>query len=233
MKYTHQIVAVSVLALVALSASVTYAATTGSLKILNVVKNGTAHPSDFTLEIKSGGSTISASGDTLIFSGLTAGTHTITKTDGPAGYSVVWSGDCTPQGTVVIVPTIMKVCTATYVLGPVGALKVNTVIQGGTAVATDFTVHLKKSGEPDTGAPSGSGSAVTFNNLTPGAYTVIQSPPLANYTVSWSGACNSLGNVTVVGDRTVTCTITHTFVPTGGSGGSGRPERPPSVRPPR
>ncbi len=215
-----------------LSTTIAYAATTGSLKVTTAVQNGPATPSSFTLQIKVGNSTVSASGNSLTFSGLPAGTHTITKTAGPAGYNVVWGGDCTSQGTFMIIPNLLTQCTATFVLGSVGTLKVNTVINGGTAMQSDFTVHLKKSNEPDTGSPSGSGSTVTFNNLIPGSYSVIQSPPLDGYTLTWSDACNSQGTVTVVGDRTVICTITHTFS-SHNSGGSGRTDRTPVVRPGR
>ncbi len=226
------VVTLSMLALVVLSASAAYAATTGSLRITGVVKNGTAHPSDFTLQIKSGNSTISASGDTITLSGLSATTHTITKIDGPAGYNVVWSGDCSAQGTVMIVPNITQECTATYVLGSLGSIKVNIVVKGGTATPSDFTVHLKKSGEPDTGSPSGSGSVVTFSQLAPGAYTIIGSTPPAGYSLVWSGACDSQGNVTVVGSATSTCTATNTYSSTSG-GGSGRTRTPSLPRPGR
>lgn len=223
--------ALSALALAALSAPLAYAAATGGVKITGVVRDGTAHPSDFTLQIKNSNSTIEGSGDTLIFSGLSAGTYTVTKSAGPSGYSIVWSGDCNPQGSVTIVPNMTKQCVATYVFGPVGSIKVNTVIKGGTATASNFTVHLKKSGQPDTGSPSGSGNTVTFDQLTPGAYTVIESAPPTGYSVSWSGACDTQGNVTVAANATATCTVTNTFTPppppppppvTGGGDNSGR-----------
>lgn len=220
------------IALLALSTTVAHAATTGSLKITASVLNGTASPSDFTLQIKSGNSTVSASGNSLTFSGLPAGTATITKSDGPNGYNVVWGGDCTPQGTVSIIPNIQRQCTATFMLGSVGTLKVNTIIKGGTATQTDFSVHLKKSDKPDTGSPSGTGGALTFDNLAPGSYFVIPSPAPEGYTVSFSGACNSQGLVAIVGDRTATCTVTYTYA-THSSGGTPRTERPPSTRPSR
>ncbi|MDO8552837.1 MAG: hypothetical protein Q7S01_04950 [bacterium] len=111
------LVALSILAAMALYVSVAYAAATGSVRITGVVVNGTAHPSDFTLQIKNGNSVMSASGDTITFSGLNRGTYTITKTDGPSGYKVVWSGDCSAQGSVTILPGTTKLCTASYVLG--------------------------------------------------------------------------------------------------------------------
>lgn len=221
----------SLVALTVLTTVAAHAAVTGSLTITSVVHNGPAHPSDFTLEIRNGNSIISASGNTLVLSGLTAGTYTIRKTEGPSGYSVVWSGDCSPQGTVTIIPTVMRNCTATYVLGSVGTLQVNTVVKGGPALVADLPVHIKKSGEPDTGSPSGSGSTVTFDSLLPGTYTVVPAPAPEGYTRTFSGACNSQGTVTVQGDKTVTCTVTYTFS-TSGSGGS-RPERPVPTRPPR
>lgn len=225
------IAVVSIIFLTIVSIPSAQAALTGGVKVTNVVKNGTANPSDFTLQIKFGNSTVSGSGNTIIFSGLTAGnTYTITKTEGPAGYSVVWSGDCSSQGTVLIVPNITRNCTATHVFGPVGILKVNVVVIGGTALPTDFTVHLKKSGEPDTGSPSGSGSVVTFSDLAPGDYKVIQSPLPLGYTLSWSGACDADGDVTVRAGRTVTCTATNTFSAQSDEG-SGRTDRSPRRAP--
>lgn len=225
-------VALSLLTLLAFTTLPADAATTGGLKITIVVQGGTARPSDFTLQIKNGNSTISGSGNNMTFSGLPAGTYTITNTSGPSGYRVEWSGDCTAQGTVTIVPPLIKLCTATFIFGPVGSIRVNTVIVGGTAVQSDFAVHVKKGDLPDTGSPSGTGSVVTFGNLTPGGYTVIQSPAPLGYTVTWSGACNALGNVTVVANTTATCTVTNTFGTGTGGGDAGRVRPPNPPRPP-
>ncbi|RJR13349.1 hypothetical protein C4585_02210 [Candidatus Parcubacteria bacterium] len=214
------IVALLVFACAVASVSGTYAASSGSVKITGVVNGGRAQPSDFTLQIRFGNSSVSGSGNNITFSGLAAGFQTITMSEGPAGYRVAWSGDCNSQGTVLVIPNITRNCTATYVYGSLGTIVVNTVVNGGTATASDFTVHLKKEGEADTGSPSGSGSVVTFDQLIPGEYTVIQSTLPAGYTAVWSGACDD-GNVTVVGNRTATCTVTNTYT----SASEGRTER--------
>lgn len=225
----HRVIAVlSILVLGLLTASITYAAGAGSVRVTNVVLNGTAHPSDFTLQIKSGNTTSSGSGDVVTFSGLSSGAHTITKVGGPSGYSIKWSGDCNAQGVVTIISNVTKRCTASYLLGSVGSIKVNVVVSGGTATPSDVTVHIKKNGEADTGSPSGSGGAITFSDLIPGGYRVIASP-LTGYTASWSGACNSQGNVTVAGDATATCTLTNTY----SSNSGGRTDRDRTTRAPR
>ncbi len=212
----------------------------GSVKVTEVVQGGgTATPSDFEVSIKkSGGAntgTLSGSGEVITFSSLTPGMYTLSESGGPSGYSTSWSGDCNAQGMIMVIVNVASVCTITHTFGAVGSIQVHEIVSGGTASPSDFTVHIKKSGAPDTGTPSGSGNLITFDQLTPGFYTVIESGGPSGYTVSWSGSCDSQGNVLVVANTTASCTITHTLIDTGGRGGRGgdgsdrtnnRPPRP-------
>lgn len=212
------LVALSVLTL-ALTGTSAHAATTGSVRITSTVAQGTANPSDFTLEIRSNGSRVSATGNTIVFGGLTPGVVTIAKTDGPSGYRVVWGGDCSPQGTVTIVAGAVRECTATYTLGRSGTLKVDTIVSGGTALPGDATIELRKDGAI---VRTGSGATTLFDNLAPGTY-VVSATPIANYTVAISGACGSQGAVSVLNNQTITCTVTYTY--RGSSSTDGRTDR--------
>jgi hypothetical protein len=99
---------------------------------------------------------------------------------------------------------------------------------GGTAIASNFNVHVKSGGSDVSGSPAlGAGAPGTPYTLSPGAYTVSEDPN-ALYTQSFTGACDSNGNVTLsVGDDD-TCTIVNTDIPppppappvSGGSGGN-------------
>ena len=220
------------------------AAAGSSAVVLNAsVSGGTAVASDFTVQIKNSVNnigTLTGAGNTITFSSLQPGTYTLSEVSGPSGYVPVWGGDCNAQGTVTIAANATARCTVTYTFGSFGTIQVLEVVSGGTAKPTDYTVHLKKSGQTDTGSPSGSGAVVTFGQLAPGGYTIIEAGgPATGYNTTWSGACNSQGNITVSSNTTSTCTITHTFVPPttgGGSGGSGsgRGDRPtPPPIPPR
>jgi hypothetical protein len=70
--------------------------TTGSLTVIKHVDGGTAPVSDFTLHVKQGDSEASGSPQRAslsgnIFSGLPAGTYTISESGGPSGYTASFS----------------------------------------------------------------------------------------------------------------------------------------------
>lgn len=126
---THVSKAGAVLALavafaIALSATPAHAAGfgDGTIEVTGQMKSGTAHPSDFTVRLvrtsPSGGGSSEAQGDTIMFGGLTPGVYQLSKTAGPSGYSVAWSGDCNAQGSVIISVGTQAECTATYAYAP-------------------------------------------------------------------------------------------------------------------
>ncbi|MBP9757251.1 MAG: hypothetical protein KBD06_01490 [Candidatus Pacebacteria bacterium] len=125
---------------------------------------------------------------------------------------------------VVILIVSMFVETALAV--EYSSVRVNVAVSGGSANASDFKLHLVKSGTRDTGSPAGSGNTVIFGSLTPGTYTVVQNAP-SGYGATWGGACNAQGQFTVSEGSNVECSLANTYG-TSGSGESG-----PSVRTPR
>lgn len=81
---------------------------------------------------------------------------------------------------------------------------------GGTAVAGDFTVHVKSGSSDVSGSPAAGSEAGTSYSLPPGSYTVSENTPPNGYTqTSITGDCDASGNVTVVAGGTKTCTINN------------------------
>ena len=88
---------------------------------------------------------------------------------------------------------------------------VKTVINdnGGTAVASDFNLHVKLSGNDVTGSPTvGTIAPGTSYSLSANTY-VISEDANASYTQSFSGDCNSNGSVTLSDGDNKTCTVTN------------------------
>lgn len=84
---------------------------------------------------------------------------------------------------------------------------------GGTKLASDFTLHVKKNGIDISGSPF-AGSVAPGTQLTPGmgTYTVSEDP-VNNYTRSFSGDCDVSGNITIAASGTFTCVVTSTYKP--------------------
>lgn len=129
----------------------------------------------------------------------------------PPGMIIDGSGNCVypPQND----------CTTTGTCPNGGNAPVLRVIKhvvntgGGTKIASDFTIHVKNSGGNDViGSPfPGNG---TGNLLTPGTGTyVVSEDSVSNYSRSFSGDCNALGQVVIASPITYTCLITNTYVP--------------------
>jgi uncharacterized repeat protein (TIGR01451 family) len=105
-------------------------------------------------------------------------------------------------------------------------IKLVVLNNGGTAIPGNFNVHVKSAGSDVPGSPlAGVSAPGTPYALAPGTYTVSEDPNAA-YTQSFSGACDSAGNVTLAPGADVTCTIINSdiFVPpvtvSGGGGGA-------------
>lgn len=103
-----------------------------------------------------------------------------------------------PSGGGVITPVL-------YVVKNV----INT--GGGTKRASDFVLHVKKNGTDISGSPF-PGSVAPGTQLTPGmgTYTVSEDS-MNNYTRSFSGDCDSSGNITLPASGTFTCVVTNTY----------------------
>ena len=87
---------------------------------------------------------------------------------------------------------------------------ITTVVNnnGGTAVAANFSAHVRQSGTEVTGSPqAGVGAPGTLYTLTAGTYAVT-ADGVSGYTPTGSGACSAAGAVTLTLGQNLTCTIT-------------------------
>lgn len=134
---------------------------------------------------------------------------TIGSTIGWIGRALAFGGTVSTDVDTVTVPTNLRVIK----------LVVNT--GGGTAVASNFNVHVKLAGTDVSGSPT-AGTSVpgTSYALSAGTY-VISEDTFAGYGVTFSGDCNSSGSVTLSAGDDKTCTIINTFIIGGGGSSSG------------
>lgn len=85
---------------------------------------------------------------------------------------------------------------------------------GGTAVPSDFTVHIKNAGVDVSGSPAaGTAAPGTSYSLSAGTYTVSENTN-SSYVRTFTGtACDSSGSVTLSPGDDKTCTIVNTDIP--------------------
>lgn len=84
---------------------------------------------------------------------------------------------------------------------------------GRTAVASDFNIHVKKSGDHVSGSPaSGSGSPGITYTLAPGTY-VVSEGAFEGYTATYSGDSDSNGVITLEAGDNKTVTIINNDMP--------------------
>lgn len=96
-----------------------------------------------------------------------------------------------------------------FVLNTLHVVKIVINDDGGTSVAADFNLHVKSSGVDVSGSPTvGTGAPGTLYDIIAGTYTVSEDVN-ASYTSSFSGDCDSSGNVTLLAGDDKTCTITN------------------------
>ncbi|HUC31681.1 MAG TPA: ice-binding family protein, partial [Candidatus Paceibacterota bacterium] len=98
---------------------------------------------------------------------------------------------------------------------------------GGTAVPSDFTIHVTNASTTldVAGSPlPGVAAPGTPYSLAPGTYTVSENSN-TSYTQSFTGNCNSSGTITLIAGQVATCTMVNTDIPapapvaSGGGGG--------------
>ncbi len=81
------------------------------VKAMNIKYGGTATAGDFQAAVTDGA--VSTDVAWNAFTGFDVGTYDVSET-GPAGYTAsAWSGDCTPDGAVALLPGDEKTCTIT------------------------------------------------------------------------------------------------------------------------
>ncbi|MCX6733810.1 MAG: ice-binding family protein [Candidatus Peregrinibacteria bacterium] len=206
--------------------------TTATFHVIKKVVNaysGTAVPGDFNLHVKLSGVDVAGSphvgvstpGTTYT---LNAGTYIISE-DAVPGYTAIYGGDdCDSIGRLTLAAGDNKTCTLTnYDQGPPPAGTLHVVKQvinndGGIETASSFTLHVKVSGSMGSsdvaGSPAaGVGTPGKLYTLAPGVYTVGENA-FPGYTASFSGDCDTNGNVTVAFETSKTCTITNDDVAT-------------------
>ncbi|MFA6077754.1 MAG: ice-binding family protein [Candidatus Paceibacterota bacterium] len=134
--------------------------------------------------------------DTLGSTGVTLGhfAHLL-------GRVLAFGHTVTTDSNTITVPTTLRV--------------IKTVINtsGGTAVSSDFTIHVKSAGVDVSGSPQlGAVTPGTAYSLSAGTYVVSENVN-PSYTAIFSGDCNSSGSVTLALGDSKTCTITNTDTP--------------------
>jgi uncharacterized repeat protein (TIGR01451 family) len=138
---------------------------------------------------------------------VSAGSYTITESDGPAGYSLSYSGDCDAEGGVALALGDAKTCTLVNDDQPATLIVKKVVVNdnGGTKKAQDFSFQVNGSqaqafesdGQNDLSVPAG-------------MYDVVE-PASAGYTTSYAGC----SNIQLPLGGTATCTVTNNDVPRG------------------
>ena len=128
-----------------------------------------------------------------------------------------WFGQALTFGHTVTIDTssIHSACSTGTDPVPTGILSVvKQVVNtgGGTAVASDFQIHVKSAGSDVTGSPDvgmiAPGRAYTL--IAPATYTVNEDANVL-YAQSFSGDCDSGGVVSLVSSGTPTCTVINTY----------------------
>lgn len=171
----------------------------------------------------------SISGDgTSGINSLDLGTYSVTETAGSntslSDYNTTWSctkngssylsGSGTTASNIVLAKNgnteDSVICTFTNTLNQ-GSLTVIKHVVGGTAVASDWTMHVNNTQAQDV-VPSfpGAENPGTSVALISGSYNVTESGGSTDYSLSYSGDCDSGGNVSLAIGATKTCTLTNT-----------------------
>jgi hypothetical protein len=200
------------------------------LATLTVIKKvindngGNKVASDFMLHIKTLGNDVVASPAPGNESGTTytldAGNYAISE-DASTGYKASYSGDVDSNGNITLVSGDTKTITITnddiavdYTPSPVPQKATLRVIKhvinddDGVAVAADFNLHVKTSGNDVATSPAlGTESGTTYT-LDAGTY-VVSEDAFTGYTASYSGDGDSNGNITLATGQKKTITITN------------------------
>lgn len=142
-------------------------------------------------------------GANTTFAGTVIGDAGIT-----VGANTTWTGRALAFGGTVTTDT-STITVPTCAPGILRVVKQVVNNNGGSAVASDFNVHVKNSGTDVSGSPAaGAGSPGTSYSLPAGTYNVSEDTN-AQYNASFSGDCDASGNVTLALGEDKTCTITN------------------------
>ena len=196
---------------------------------LTVVKHvinddsGTAAAGDWSMHIQTGmpladvpGSPFPGS-ETGTATTLDAGSYVVSESDGPKGYTATISGDCAADGTITLAPGDNKTCTITNDDQEPPATATLHVVKhvvnddGGTAVAGDWSMHVRSGAPPSDvpGSPFPGSETGTSMTLQAEIYDVSESGGPPGYAATFSGDCTASGRVTLQPGDDKTCTVTN------------------------
>lgn len=168
------------------------------------------NPADWT--ITAGGaaaspSSFSAGSTPRVVTVRSGSTYTISAS-GPSGYGISGSSEChakLPAGG-------SGICTVTANDKP-AALQVTTLVSGGSAAPSDFTIQITGTDvSPAGGAPGGTGVKYTFDANAAYGYVAPTGP--AGYTANWSTSCQGVASSAINGVTNL-CSLTLSY--TGGA----------------
>ncbi|HCQ31605.1 TPA: hypothetical protein DIU27_04475 [Candidatus Collierbacteria bacterium] len=200
------------------SASTPTHAAPNILNIITTVVNdsgNTWNPSDFSVSVKKDGQNVSGSPSPGTASPgkrytLEAGSYVVIA--GPyEKYSSSYGGDCSSDGQISLSSNENKTCLITTNDIPPRLNVIVSVINdnGGTLSASNFTIHVKVGGADLAGSPtSGKDSPGTLFELNRGTFIVSEDVNRL-YTQSFSGDCDTNGNVTLSIGDIKTCIIVN------------------------
>ncbi|HTN24738.1 MAG TPA: hypothetical protein VL120_12175, partial [Solirubrobacteraceae bacterium] len=182
--------------------------------VVRVVKHvvndngGTSEAKDFTLTVDDPGSNPAGVAGDESGTDVTVdpGAYKVSET-GPSGYAASYSADC--DASIAIGET--KTCTVTNddIAPTITVVKHVVNDNGGTAAAKDWSLHLTSAGTDVAGSPQAGTETGDTYTVAAGTYGVSESGGPSGYAQSFSGSCNSDGNITVTVGETKTCTVTN------------------------
>jgi hypothetical protein len=161
--------------------------------------------------------------NTKTFNITTFTTYTIAESSIPTGWRLdsASCGVTSPNGgshtistaTATIVMKEGENWTCTYnnsiTTGTLKVIKHVVNENGGSASAGDWSLHVKSGTSEVSGSPQPGSETGSTYSLVGGAYNVSETGGLSGYTATFSGDCDSSGNVSVVAQLERTCTITN------------------------
>lgn len=201
--------------------TITVPATLHVIKAVNNTGGGTATPANFTMHVSTLHPSANVSGSPQAGTStpgtsysLSAGPYVVSE-DADSSYSQSFSGDCDVNGFVTLSAGDNKTCTVTniYITPGTATLHVEKVVVGGTAVPSNFMLHVKSGISDVTDSPkAGTSTPGTSYTLSAGTYTVSEDPN-SSYTQLFGGDCNSSGVVSLLSGNDKTCILTNTNIP--------------------
>ncbi len=141
----------------------------------------------------------------ITFDNLTPGAYTLSETDPGENWTVTYS---TETITIVANQTATATVTNSYTkpAPQLGKAEITKTVVGDDAPEAIFEITLTPNeGDPITKTIIGAG-VLTFDDLTPGTYTLSETHPGENWTVMYSTE-----TITIVANQTAKATITNTY----------------------